>query len=152
MKIVHKSKEYLLVTHKPIKIPLVLLVCLTVLGYLFIDRLITGKTDELMGLSIGIGTLSIFLYAMTRRAYMKFDARTHIVTYFREDFFKKSNGTFTFEEIVDVINHNIRDTDGTTYRVEIILKNKERIPIVEHSSTVERQEEVAKEIRQWVSL
>lgn len=151
MKIVHKSKEYLLITHTPWKLPLFLLLWALLITYMLIKQYHSLENFELFTLILSILMLLFSAYATSKKASMKFDAKNQLVTWHKEGLFKKTKGTFNFHDIKKIFNRHIEDTDGISYRVEIALKNGEFIPVVWHSSTVERQEEVSKTIKEWLA-
>ena len=152
MKIVHKSNSQLIITHNPWKVPLLLLLWALLTIYMFIKQYNALETGEFVATLIGILFLLFSSYLTSKKENMKFNTDTNTVTWYKDGLFKEETGSFPLDSIENVINHHKEDMDGTSYRVEVILSNNERIPVVSHYSTVERQEEVAKELREWLGL
>ena len=151
MKIVHNTKKHLIIRDDSWKLALFLIFWAILISYLLLKKFHTLDTIEITVSLVSILSLFFFSYLARKKSYMKFDAKRQRVTWGKDALFKRTEGQFKFSEIKKVINRHKQDTEGTTYRVEVLLNKNERIPIVEHYSTIERQEEVALEIRKWLA-
>jgi len=150
MKIVHSTKENLIIRDDSWKLPLFLIFWALFMSYHLLKQFHTLDTIEITVSLVSILSLFFFSYLTSKKSYMKFDAKKQRVTWGKDNLFKRTEGQFKFSEIKKVLNRHKQDTEGTTYRVEVLLNKNERIPIVEHYSTIERQEEVAQTIREWL--
>lgn len=144
------NDEELVFSHKPWKLPLLYVLVLIFILVKFLNRFDTLSFSNISAYILGILFLLFLIFLITRKAEVTFNSTSQTVRWSRQEIFKTIEGNASFSSIEDIIIQRQPATDEGSYRVVILLKDNQRIPIVYHYSSVEDPYAIKQEIEIWL--
>ncbi|MBL9051333.1 MAG: hypothetical protein JNK19_14575 [Tabrizicola sp.] len=154
MKVIHRSEALLMIEDRPRLIGIMMIAM--ALGFLvgsmamFGAGLILGGV--LMGL-IGVGVPLLIGALMVRRVRLTFDRDAGRLTRVSRSVLGLSREDFALDRVDGAHVGISRDSEGTTYRMELRLQDPDQtVPFTTYYTSGSRPEQMAEAVNDWLSL
>lgn len=153
MKVIHRSQALLVIEDQPWFIGIMMIVMALVFAFGSMALLASGQIfGGLMLLLIGFGVPVLIGALMVQRVRLAFDRSAGTVTRTRRSVLGLTQTTHALDRLDRARVGVSTDSDGTTYRMEIDLRDPpEMLPFTSYHTSGRRPEEMARAVNDWLS-
>lgn len=154
MKVVHRSEQLLIVEDQPWLIGVLMIVMALVFAVGGMALLASGEVfGGLMMLLIGVGVPVLIGALMVQRVRLTFDRSAGTVTRTRRSVLGLTQTTHALDRLDRARVGASSDSDGTTYRMELDLRDPpETLPFTTYHTSGRRPEEMARAVNDWLGM
>lgn len=153
MKIIHDTDQSLMIEDQPWLIGILMIVMALVFAFGGMALLASGEVfGGAMMLLIGVGVPVLIGALMVQRVRLTFDRGTGTVTRTRRSVLGLTVSTHALDRLDQARVGVSTDSDGTTYRMELDLRDPpEVVPFTSYYTSGRRPEEMARAVNDWLT-
>ena len=153
MKIIHDTDQNLMIEDQPWLIGILMIVMALVFAFGGMALLASGEVfGGAMMLLIGVGVPVLIGALMVQRVRLTFDRSTGTVTRTRRSVLGLTVSTHALDRLDQARVGVSTDSDGTTYRMELDLRDPpEVVPFTSYYTSGRRPEEMARAVHDWLT-
>lgn len=152
MKVIHRSDTLLMIEDRPwligiLMIGMALIFLVGAMALLSSGEIFGGA---MMGL-IGVGVPVLIGALMVQRVRLTFDRKAGQITRMRRSVLGLTRVTYPLDRLVEARVGAGRDSDGTTYRMELRLADPvETVPFTSYHTSGRKPDEMAQAVNDWL--
>jgi hypothetical protein len=152
MKVIHRTDDLLMIEDRPWFIGIMMIVMALVFAFGGMALLASGEVfGGLMMLLIGVGVPVLIGALMVQRVRLTFDRRAGTVTRTRRSVIGLTQTTHPLDRLDRARVGVSTDSDGTTYRMELDLRDPpETLPFTSYHTSGGRPEEMTRTVNDWL--
>jgi hypothetical protein len=152
MKVIHRTDDLLMIEDQPWFIGIMMIIMALVFAFGGMAILASGQIfGGVMMLLIGVGVPVLIGALMVQRVRMTFDRRAGTVTRTRRSVLGLTQTTHALNRLDRARVGVSTDSDGTTYRMELDLRDPpEMVPFTTYHTSGKRPEAMAQAVNDWL--
>lgn len=152
MKVIHRTDQLLMVEDRPWLIGVLMIVMALVFAFGGMALLASGEIfGGLMMLGIGVGVPVLIGALMVQRVRLTFDRGAGTVTRTRRSVLGLTQTVHRLDRLDGARVGVSTDSDGSTYRMELDLRDPpEIVPFTSYHTSGRRPEEMAQAVNDWL--
>ena len=152
MKVIHRTGDLLMIEDRPWFIGIMMIVMALVFAFGGMAILASGEIlGGVMMLLIGVGVPLVIGALMVQRVRLTFDRRVGTVTRTRRSVLGLTQTTHPLNRLDRARVGASTDSDGTTYRMELDLRDPpEMVPFTTYHTSGKRPEEMTVAVNDWL--
>jgi hypothetical protein len=152
MKVIHRTDDLLMIEDQPWFIGIMMIIMALVFAFGGMAILASGQIfGGVMMLLIGVGVPVLIGALMVQRVRMTFDRRAGTVTRTRRSVLGLTQTTHALNRLDRARVGVSTDSDGTTYRMELDLRDPpEMVPFTSYHTSGKRPEAMAQAVNDWL--
>lgn len=152
MKVIHRSDQMLMIEDQPWLIGILMIVMVLVFAVGGVALLASGEVfGGLIMLLVGIGVPLLIGAVMVQRVRLTFDRSAGTVTRTRRSVLGLTQTTHRLDRVDRARVGARTDSDGSTYRMELDLRDpSETVPFTTYHTSGRRPEEMAQAVNDWL--
>jgi hypothetical protein len=153
MKVIHRTDDLLMIEDQPWFIGIMMIIMALVFAVGGMAILASGQIfGGVMMLLIGVGVPVLIGALMVQRVRMTFDRRAGTVTRTRRSVLGLTQTTHALNRLDRARVGVSTDSDGTTYRMELDLRDPpEMVPFTSYHTSGKRPEAMAQAVNDWLA-
>jgi hypothetical protein len=154
MKIIHRTEKLLMIEDQPWFIGIMMIVMALVFAFGGTALLASGELfGGLMMFLVGVGVPVLIGALMVQRVRLTFDRSAGTVTRTRRSVLGLTQTTHALNRLDRARVGVSTDSDGTTYRMELDLRDPpEMLPFTTYHTSGRRPEEMARAVNDWLGV
>jgi hypothetical protein len=152
MKVIHRTDQHLMIEDRPWLIGVLMIVMALVFAFGGMALLASGEVfGGMMMLVIGVGVPVLIGALMVQRVRLTFDRSTGTVTRTRRSVAGLTQTVHRLDRVDRARVGVSTDSDGSTYRMELDLRDPpETLPFTSYHTSGRRPEEMAQAVNDWL--
>ena len=152
MKVIHRTDTLLMIEDQPWLIGVLMIVIALIFAFGGIALLASGEAfGGLMILMVGTGVPLLIGALMVQRVRLTFDRAAGTMTRTRRSVFGLTRTTHALDRLKGARVSISTDSDSTTYRMELVLRDPvETMPFTTYYISGRQPEEMAKVVENWL--
>jgi hypothetical protein len=152
MKVIHNTEQLLMIEDQPWFIGIMMIVMALIFAFGGMALLASGQLfGGLMMLLIGVGVPLLIGALMVQRVRLTFDRSVGTVTRTRRSVLGLTQTTHPLDRLDRARVGVSTDSDGTTYRMELDLRDPpEMVPFTTYHTSGTRPEEMTRAVNDWL--
>jgi hypothetical protein len=152
MKVIHRTDDLMMIEDQPWFIGIMMIIMALVFAFGGMAILASGQIfGGVMMLLIGVGVPVLIGALMVQRVRMTFDRRAGTVTRTRRSVLGLTQTTHALNRLDRARVGVSTDSDGTTYRMELDLRDPpEMVPFTTYHTSGKRPEAMAQAVNDWL--
>jgi hypothetical protein len=154
VKVIHQTEQLLMIEDQPWLIGVLMIVMALIFAFGGTAILASGHLlGGVMMLLIGVGVPVLIGALMVQRVRLTFDRSAETVTRTRRAVFGLTQTTHALDRLDRARVGVSTDSDGTTYRMELDLRDPpEMVPFTTYYTSGKRPEEMARAVNDWLGM
>ena len=152
MKVIHRTDDLLMIEDRPWFIGIMMIIMALVFAFGGMAILASGEIlGGVMMLLIGVGVPLLIGALMVQRVRLTFDRSAGTVTRTRRSVLGLTQTTHALHRLDRARVGVSTDSDGTTYRMELDLRDPpETVPFTTYHTSGKRPEELTRAVNDWL--
>lgn len=152
MKVIHRTDALLMIEDQPWLLGILMIVMALVFAFAGIAMLISGEAfGGLMMFLVGVGVPVLIGAVMVQRVRLTFDRTAGTLTRTRRSVLGLTRTTHALDRLECARVGVSTDSDGSTYRTELDLRNPvETVPFTTYYTSGRRPEEMVRAVNDWL--
>ena len=154
MKVIHRTGDLLMIEDRPWFIGIMMIVMALVFAFGGMAILASGEIfGGVMMLLIGVGVPVLIGALMVQRVRLSFNRSAGTVTRTRRSVLGLTQTTHALDRLDRARVGTSTDSDGTTYRMELDLRDPpEMVPFTTYHTSGKRPEAMARAVNDWLGM
>lgn len=152
MKVIHRTDTLLMIEDKPWLLGILMIVMALIFAFGGMAMLISGESfGGLMMFLVGVGVPVLIGAVMVQRVRLTFDRSAGTLTRTRRSVLGLTQTTHALDRLKRARVGVSTDSDGSTYRMELDLRDPvETVPFTSYYTSGRRPEEMARAVNDWL--